>query len=149
MTVEMKFRMRQGLHENIDAARNNHVCDSVQRAKVASNVVQDPVSTHRNYCSIQSKGLNTSSQCGKHLGIQRDTEAWKHHVRCRSANQLNSKRNGGQSSFNGRDITVDIVKVGGDKEEIQTKIYEVVVSGMNDSKKYVINLKPLEYPVHQ
>ena len=44
-----------------------------------------------------------------------------------------------QSSFNGRDITVNIVKVRGDAEEIQTKIYEVVVSGMNDSKKYMIN----------
>ena len=40
--------------------------------------------------------------------------------------------------LNGRDITVNIVKVGGDDEEIQTKIYEVAVSGMNDSKKYVI-----------
>ena len=40
--------------------------------------------------------------------------------------------------LNGRDITVNIVKVGGDEEEIQTKIYEVAVSGMNDSKKYVI-----------
>ena len=40
--------------------------------------------------------------------------------------------------LNGRDITINIVKGGGDEEEIQTKMHEVAVSGMNDSKKYVI-----------
>ena len=36
----------------------------------------------------------------------------------------------------GQDITVNIVKVGGEEEEIQTKVYKVSVTGMN--KKYVV-----------
>ena len=38
----------------------------------------------------------------------------------------------------GKDITVNIVKVGGEEEEIRTKIYKVSVTGINDKKKYII-----------
>ena len=38
----------------------------------------------------------------------------------------------------GKEITVNIVKVGGEEEEIQTKIYKVRVTGIDDKKKYVI-----------
>ena len=38
----------------------------------------------------------------------------------------------------GKDITVNIVKVGGEEEEIRTKIYEVSVTGIDDKKKYII-----------
>ncbi|CAB4014721.1 Hypothetical predicted protein, partial [Paramuricea clavata] len=37
-----------------------------------------------------------------------------------------------------QDITVNIVKVGGEEEEIQTKVYKVIVTGIDDKKKYVV-----------
>ena len=38
----------------------------------------------------------------------------------------------------GKEITVNIVKVGSEEEEIQTKIHKVRVTGIDDKKKYVI-----------
>ena len=38
----------------------------------------------------------------------------------------------------GQDITVNIVKVGGEEEEIQTKVYKVSVTGIDDTKKYIV-----------
>ena len=40
--------------------------------------------------------------------------------------------------LHGQDITVNIVKVGGEEEEIQTKVYKVSVTGIDDKKKYVV-----------
>ena len=36
----------------------------------------------------------------------------------------------------GRDVSVNIVKVGGEEETIRTKSYRVPVSGIGDTKKY-------------
>lgn len=38
----------------------------------------------------------------------------------------------------GQDITVNIVKVGGEEAEIKTKVYKVCVTGMVDRKKYIV-----------
>lgn len=38
----------------------------------------------------------------------------------------------------GQDITVNIVKVGGEEQEIKTKEYKVSVTGMADKKKYMV-----------
>ena len=40
--------------------------------------------------------------------------------------------------LSGKDITVNIVKVGGDEEVVQTKMYVVKVAGMDETKKHTI-----------
>lgn len=38
----------------------------------------------------------------------------------------------------GQDITVNTVKVGGEEEEIQTKVYKVNMTGTDDTNKYMV-----------
>lgn len=38
----------------------------------------------------------------------------------------------------GRETTVNIIKVGGEEEEIKMKLYRVSLSGAGDTKKYVL-----------
>ena len=38
----------------------------------------------------------------------------------------------------GKDISVNIIKVGGEEESIHTKIYKVPVSGIGDTKKHSV-----------
>ena len=40
--------------------------------------------------------------------------------------------------LSGRDVAGNIVKVGGEEKEIQTKLYRVSLSGIGDTKKYVV-----------
>ena len=155
----------KSLDERIETARNNHVCLSC--LKKAGRDHRQANCNRRKQCTKTESGTQCTSyhhpllhkSPTAHIGIaalsnQKDSilpviaaNIWGSNEVLKSGNIMFDS--GAQISLiqgetadslrlNGRYITVNIVKVGGDEEEIQTKIYEVAVSGMNDSKKYVI-----------
>ena len=155
----------KSLDERIDAAKNNHVCFSClkkagrdHRQANCSRRRQCTKSESGKQCTFYHHPLLHKSQTA-HIGIaslsnQKDSilpviaaNIWRSNEILKPGNimfdsgaqiSLIRRETADSLRLNGRDITVNIVKVGGDEEEIQTKVYEVAVSGMNDSKKYVI-----------
>ena len=159
--------------ERLKTAKDNHVCFSClkkagrdhrqancSQRKQCSNVDKNGTQCTHNHHHLLHKpsisGLNLASLASqkdsllpvvtaniagpdglyKRGNVLLDSGAQISLIRSDTADSLGLK---------GKDISVNIVKVGGEEEELHTKVYRVPVSGIDDSKKHSVRAIGIPY----